>query len=66
MTTILRNVRPYGEDAVDITWDDGVITGISAAGSAPESASDRAVVIEPTSQLLGYSHIEGISRERIS
>ena len=36
MITVLRDVRPYGEDAVDITWSEGVITGISTTGaSAP-------------------------------
>lgn len=44
MTTILRNVRPYGEDAVDITWSDGVITEISPAGDPREDAAGATVI----------------------
>jgi dihydroorotase len=35
MTTTLREVRPYGGDLVDITWTDGVITGIVPSGTRP-------------------------------
>lgn len=44
MITVLRDVRPYGEDAVDISWSDGVITRIDPAGSSP--LDDGARVVE--------------------
>ena len=43
MTTHLVNVRHYGEDAVDITWSDGVITSIAAAGTADVMADDEVI-----------------------
>lgn len=43
MTTHLVNVRPYGEDAVDITWRDGVIASIAAAGTAEVMADDEVI-----------------------
>ena len=42
--TILRDVRPYGEDAVDITWTDGVITGIRPTSADDHDASEAAVL----------------------
>ena len=44
MTTILREVRPYGEDPVDISWEDGVITDIRPAASASDPTPDSTVI----------------------
>lgn len=41
MTTTLRDVRPYGAEAVDITWSEGVITQIRPAG---EGSGDDTVI----------------------
>ena len=35
MSVILRGVRPYGEEAVDLTLAEGIITRVDAADSAP-------------------------------
>ena len=43
MITVLRNVRPYGEDAVDITWSDGVITDIRPS-TADAAAGDARII----------------------
>ncbi len=40
MTTHMVNVRPYGEEAVDITWRDGLIAAIAPAGTAVVSTGD--------------------------
>jgi dihydroorotase len=44
MTTILRQVRPYGEDPVDISWEEGVITDIRPAASASDTTPDATVI----------------------
>lgn len=38
MNLFLHDVRPYGEEAVDVVVQDGVITGIGAGLAAPEGA----------------------------
>ena len=38
MTLLIRNARPYGEDAVDLLVEDGVITAIGTDLDAPEGA----------------------------
>ena len=38
MTLLIRNARPYGEDAVDLLVEDGVITAIGTDLEAPEDA----------------------------
>ena len=35
MTVVIRHVAPYGEDRVDLTFDDGVIARIDPPGQAP-------------------------------
>ena len=35
MTTVIRGCRPYGEDAVDVSFEDGIITRIDPPGAAP-------------------------------
>jgi cytosine/adenosine deaminase-related metal-dependent hydrolase len=66
MTLVLRNVRPWGGDATDVTLDGGVITavgpaaseGAAPAGSASEgaapagSASEGATVVEGRGRIL--------------
>jgi len=38
VTLLIRNARPYGEDAVDLLVEDGVITAIGTDLEAPEDA----------------------------
>jgi dihydroorotase len=38
VTLLIRNARPYGEDAVDLLVEDGVITAIGTDLDAPEGA----------------------------
>ena len=45
MTVVLRNVRPWGGDAADVTLDGGVIAAVgpvTSAGAAPAGASSAA------------------------
>ncbi|HCS59324.1 MAG TPA: dihydroorotase, partial [Gordonia polyisoprenivorans] len=37
-TVVLQQVRPYGEDPVDVVVVDGVITGIGTSVTVPEGA----------------------------
>jgi dihydroorotase len=65
--TVLRNVRPYGEDAVDITWSDGVITDIrpSTADAAPGDAriiDGRGLIVLPGFVDL-HTHLREPGRE---
>lgn len=60
MTLVLRNVRPWGGDAVDVTLDGGVIAavgpvtpgGAAAAGGAAGSVSGAAAVVEGRGRIL--------------
>ncbi|WP_043439120.1 amidohydrolase [Arthrobacter sp. UNC362MFTsu5.1] len=56
MTLVLRNVRPWGGDATDVTLDGGVITAVGPAaseGAAPAgSASEGATVVEGRGRIL--------------
>ena len=60
MTLVLRNVRPWGGDAADVTLDGGVITAVGPAtpegadpGSAPVgSLSPDAAVVEGRGRIL--------------
>jgi len=65
--TVLRDVRPYGEDAVDITWSEGVITGISPTGaSAPPQGArvldGRGLIVLPGFVDL-HTHLREPGRE---
>ena len=40
MSLVLRNVRPYGEDAVDVVISDGVITALSPAGTGDAGSGE--------------------------
>lgn len=67
MITVLRDVRPYGEDAVDITWSEGVITGISPTGaSAPPQGArvldGRGLIVLPGFVDL-HTHLREPGRE---
>lgn len=66
MTLTLRNVRPYGEDAVDITVSDGRITDLAPAGSASGSADQvidgRGLVVLPGFVDL-HTHLREPGRE---
>ena len=66
MTLTLRNVRPYGEDAVDITVSDGRITDLAPAGSASGSADlvidGRGLVVLPGFVDL-HTHLREPGRE---
>ncbi|WP_312181844.1 amidohydrolase [Arthrobacter sp.] len=56
MTVILRNVRPWGEAASDVTLKDGVITAVSPAradAAIPDAATpDAADVVEGNGRIL--------------
>jgi dihydroorotase len=66
VTLTLRNVRPYGEDAVDITVSDGRITDLAPAGSASGSADQvidgRGLVVLPGFVDL-HTHLREPGRE---
>ena len=66
MTLTLRNVRPYGEDAVDITVSDGRITDLAPAGSDSGSADQvidgRGLVVLPGFVDL-HTHLREPGRE---
>lgn len=64
MTTVLRNVRPYGEDAVDITIRDGLISAIEPAGTQPaaEGIDGRGLVLLPGFVDL-HTHLREPGRE---
>ena len=59
MILVLRNVRPWGGDAADVTLDGGVVTAVgpvtadgAAPGGAAGSASEGAVVVEGRGRIL--------------
>ena len=53
MTVILRNVRPWGEAASDVTLEDGVIASIEPAAAAGETApAGAAGVVEGNGRIL--------------
>lgn len=53
MTVILRNVRPWGEAASDVTLEDGVIACIEPAAAAGETApAGAAGVVEGNGRIL--------------
>jgi dihydroorotase len=66
VTLTLRNVRPYGEDAVDITVSDGRITDLAPAGSDSGSADQvidgRGLVVLPGFVDL-HTHLREPGRE---
>jgi dihydroorotase len=66
VTLTLRNVRPYGEDSVDITMSDGRITDLALAGSASGSADQvidgRGLVVLPGFVDL-HTHLREPGRE---
>ncbi len=66
MTLTLRNVRPYGEEAVDITVSDGRITDLAPAGSDSGSADQvidgRGLVVLPGFVDL-HTHLREPGRE---
>jgi dihydroorotase len=66
VTLTLRNVRPYGEEAVDITVSDGRITDLAPAGSDSGSADQvidgRGLVVLPGFVDL-HTHLREPGRE---
>jgi dihydroorotase len=61
---VLRGVRPYGDDAVDVVIDDGVITAIlpSGAGTAEEVLEARGLIALPGLVDL-HTHLREPGRE---
>jgi dihydroorotase len=43
VSSVLRNVRPYGEDAVDLVLRDGVIASIEPVGTGSSSSADEVI-----------------------
>jgi dihydroorotase len=43
VSSVLRNVRPYGEDAVDVVLRDGVIASIEPVGTGSSSSADEVI-----------------------
>lgn len=64
MKTVLHNVRPYGDDAVDITWDDGIITAIEPVGSVSSAdvIDGRGLIVLPGFVDL-HTHLREPGRE---
>lgn len=55
MTLILRNVRPWGAEATDVTLDGGAITAVgpaSTAGTSPTEVSAGVTVLEGRGRIL--------------
>lgn len=62
MTTLLRNVRPLGGEAVDVLIDDGVIAGIGGGISGDEVVDGRGAVLLPGLVDL-HTHLREPGRE---
>jgi dihydroorotase len=63
MTLLLRNVRPYGEDAVDVLIDDGVITSIGAGLSGSDEVVDGAGAVLLPGLVDLHTHLREPGRE---
>ena len=63
-TTVLTNVRPYGEEAVDITWSEGVIASVVPAGTAQgdRTIDGRGLIVLPGFVDL-HTHLREPGRE---
>ena len=63
MSRVLRGVRPYGEDAVDIVIADGVITDIVAAGSGSGEVIDADGLVALPGFVDLHTHLREPGRE---
>jgi dihydroorotase len=63
MTLVLRGVRPYGEDAVDIVIADGVIVDLAAPGSADGEIVDADGLVALPGFVDLHTHLREPGRE---
>lgn len=63
MSRVLRGVRPYGEDAVDIVISDGVITDIVAAGTGAGEVIDADGLVALPGFVDLHTHLREPGRE---
>jgi dihydroorotase len=63
MARVLRGVRPYGEDAVDLVISDGVIAGIVPAGSGEGEVIDADGLVALPGFVDLHTHLREPGRE---
>jgi dihydroorotase len=63
MSLVLRGVRPYGEDPVDIVVSDGVITELAPAGSASGEVVDADGLVALPGFVDLHTHLREPGRE---